>query len=803
MSHQPHTIDPRPDPGMDETCERPAKSLPWIFSLVIALIAAGLGCLWLNQPVSSQELLANYAKANDFVVAAKSVGGFPWWSPAFMGGTSVAFYWSFMITNGVMLAFSIPMGFLVGPKVAMVFCLALGALGMFAFLRKYTGDVWCAAIAGGLFLLSPSVLTRAAGFEHFIVVCSLALLPWAFLGLLNFVRQPSFATAVAAAVTFAAVVLAYGKTGVMALPALGVFGLCEYFAQSRKERPRPQLFIVAGIALFFLAVVPNLPALRESQFVSLFDFGPFQGWQNAFSTKSALSWIDRDGFVTWGIDPGFAPTSANGGTYLGIVAFCFLAVAVFAGTFHQSPLGKKARLFLVLSLMMFWLSFGPRSVLAGHFTFLGMSLGAPDVSPALGWLFLIAQVWMIFRLVPAEWPLRLLIATALALIYLLVPGFRLIEWIPIFQNIRAPFDFFQVTGVMCVIAATAIVVRILVASIRPPVLRSSFAAAVLALAVLDVAPYARPFFSGTMERRVFDNFKAAQDYLKGSALQGRVYPFSGRYFYLLTPMLSGRPIVAEAFNSYLQQRGSALLQSAAFASDEQLSAYLNIAGISHVLIDKTDSDTPQEIRARLQGLTTVGFENDNFVILENKSSLASGFVAKDYIQAFDAEPSVAGPALAGASYQFATIQMPGVATGEPSYRGRIEGGRIVAKEGTPLTEGAPFAKLETLAGGNYQRVAFAQNPSDGWLIFNEAWHPDWRASAGGEALPIRRAFLAFSAVRNPAGKSVVFEFSPPWWYPACAVIGILSWAAIALLLVVSAISGKMKRVQSPVGSADN
>ena len=800
-------IDPFPStpktPVNLKKCRPREYGASLIYGLAFLTILGVVCAIWLKQQVSPQELLANYAKANDFVVAAKSVGGLPWWTPMFLGGTSLAFSWTFMIANVVLLACSMPLGFLIGPKVATMICLGVGALGMAAFLRRYTRDAWCAIIGGTLFVLSSSLLTRAVQFEHFVVVCSLALLPWAFFGVLNFVRAPSSITALAAATAFAAVVLTYGKTGIMALPALGAFGLCEYFAQPRKARPALPLFVVAGLALFFLAVIPSLPALRESQFVSLFDFGPFQGWQNAFSTKSALSWIDRDGFVTRGIDPGFAPTSANGGTYLGIVAFCFLAVAVFAGTFHQSPLGKKARLFLVLSLMMFWLSFGPRSVLAGHFTFLGMSLGAPDVSPALGWLFLVAQVWLIFRLVPAEWPLRLLIATALALIYLLVPGFRLIEWMPIFQNIRAPFDFFQVTGVVCVIAATAIVVRVLVASIHPPVLRSGFAAAVLALAVLDVAPYARPFFSGTMERRVFDDFKAAQDYLKGSALQGRVYPFSGRYFYLLTPMLSGRPIVAEAFNSYLQQRGSALLQSAAFASDEQLSAYLNIAGISHVLIDKTDPDTPQEIRARLQGLTTVGFENDNFVILENSSSLASGFLAKDYIQAFDAEPSVAGPALAGASYQFATIQLPGVATGEPAYRGRIEGGRIVAKEGTPLTTGAPFAKLGTLAGGNYQRVAFTQNPSEGWLIFNEAWHPDWRASAGGEALPIRRAFLAFSAVRNPAGKSVVFEFSPPWWYPACAVIGALSWAVAALLLVVSAISGKMGRGPSPAGSTDD
>jgi len=676
-------------------------------------------------------------------------------------------------------------------------------VGMFAFVRKYADDYWCAAISGILFLLAPAIITRATGFEHFFVVCGLAMLPWAFLGVLIFFRSPSSLTAVLAAFSVAAVVLTDGKTGVTTFPALMLYAAFEFLAARRSARPTLKLFVLAGVALFFLAGIPNLPALRESQFSVRFDLTPFEGWQRGFSTKSAISWIDRDGLVTHGIASTFAPTTANGGTYLGAVVFLFLAFAVFAGTLHQSSLGKKARNFLVLALFMFWLSFGPRSVFGGHFEFLAMSLGAPDVAPAIGWLFLVAQVWMIFRLIPPEWPFRAGIATVASIVYVFVPGFKLIAWIPLYRSIVTPSDFFQITGAICVLVAAAIVIRVVCGAIRSNGVRSGLTAAALILAVVDVMPYAKPFFRATMEQAVFDDFKAAQDYLKGSALQGRVYPFSGRYFYLLTPMFSGRPIVAEAFNSYLQQRGSALLQSAAFASDEQLSAYLNIAGISHVLIDKTDPDTPQEIRARLQGLTTVGFENDNFVILENSSSLASGFLAKDYIQAFDAEPSVAGPALAGASYQFATVQLPGVATGEPAYRGRIEGGRIVAKEGTPLTTGAPFAKLGTLAGGNYQRVAFTQNPSDGWLVFNEAWHPDWRASAGGEALPIRRAFLAFSAVRNPAGKSVVFEFSPPWWYPACAVIGALSWAAAALLLVVSAISGKMGRGPSPAGSTDD
>ncbi|MFZ4598980.1 MAG: hypothetical protein ACOYNN_10070, partial [Terrimicrobiaceae bacterium] len=318
-----------------------------------------------------------------------------------------------------------------------------------------------------------------------------------------------------------------------------------------------------------------------------------------------------------------------------------------------------------------------------------------------------------------------------------------------------------------------------------PVLRSSLAAALLALTILDVSPMARSFFSPPMERAVFTDFLASQDYLKSSTVPGRIFAFSGRYFYLLTPYLSGRPLVSEAFNSYLQQRDMALLQGAAFLSDEYISAYLNIAGVSHLLIDKTDPDTNPAIRERFAGLLPTAFENANFLILENKTSTGEGFLARDFLRTADADPSVAGSALSGARYQLATIQILGASTSEPGLRGKIAGERIEAEEGKSLEEGRPFEGLKPQPGGSYQRVAFGPVTSDGWVVLNQAWHPDWRASSDAQILPIHRAFLGMSAVRTLAGKSVTFEFSPPWWYPCCAVLGLISWIAAVLLLLIA------------------
>ncbi|MFA7343908.1 MAG: hypothetical protein WC003_06365 [Terrimicrobiaceae bacterium] len=761
----------------------------WLILLVPAVLLGVIGAAWLRQPVSGQELMANFAKAQDFLAAAKSVGGLPWWSPMFMEGTSLATSWSFMATNVVMWAFSVPLGFFAGPKVAALAMMVFGASGVFLFLRKFVGDDLCAGIGGLLFLLCPSVLTRAVGYEHFVVVCSMALLPWTFLALLGFFRRPCLRSALLPAMAFSAVTLTYGKTGVMALPVLLVYSAAEYFGCPRGSRPRPGLLAWAASAFVLLTIVPNLPALRETGFAAMFEFSPFQGWQNAFSTKSALGWIDRAGLLTKGIDGAFAPTTGNGGTYLGLGVFAVFVTALFRGTFHESSEGRKARLFLALALFTFWLSFGPKGVLGGHLFYLSLSLNAPDFSPALGWFFLAAQVWVIFRLVPPRWSARLVLASILSLFYLVVPGFRILEWIPLYRNIPTPFDFFQITGAVCVVISAAIVARILYSRLREGVLRSAVTAAVCCLVLLDVAPYAKPFFQGKLEEEVFGDFLDAGSYIRSSPVPGRVYAFSGRYFYLLTPYLTGRPLISEAFNSYLQQRGATILLGTAFANDETLSSYLNIAGVSHVLIDKRDVDTPADLQGRLRDLLPVGFENDRFVVLDNANSLGAGFLARDFIQASDSQPPVATPALGGAHYNMATIELTGVASDEPGLRGRIVEGRIeAAKSGEAMQEGQPFERVD--GKGNYQTVSFEPAGAAGWLVMNQAWHPDWRAFQGDKPLKNRRAFLAFQAVKTDGKQGVEFRFQQPWWYDVCAWVGIFSWVVAGGLILFSGVAAR-------------
>lgn len=762
--------------------------LPWhqnssrVFALFLSALVALLGTVaafWIAQPVSSQELIANYAKAQDFFSGMSSMGGLPWWTPNFLQGTSLATAWPFMVGNIVLGIFSLPFGFLAGPKIATLFVLAVGAAGMFRFIKGYSGDDWAAFIGGFLFLLCPSLLTRATGYEHFVVVCAMALLPWAFLAVIRFFRAPSAWTALAAGVGYAAVMLAYGKSGLMALPVMAFLAAAEYLRQEPARRPSLRLILWAAGAFFLLAVVPNLPVLRESGLMVMFELGPFEGWQQAFSTKSALGWVDRGGMLTQGMDSSYAPTAGGGGTYLGLVVFGIFVAGLLRGTFHETGEGRKARLFFALALFSFWLSFGPRGVLGGHLSFLGLSAGAADYVPALGWFFLAIQVWVIFRLVPPEWPFHAAISSLISAVYLAVPGFRLIEILPIYKNIRAPFDFFHVAGAICVVVSAAMIGRLLLASLRAGAFRSGLLAAVAAVALLDAAPYAKNFFRGAMEREVFEDFLTAQKFLQASPVPGRVYAFSGRYFYLLTPMLSGRPLVAEAFNNYLQQRGAAILQAMAFQSDETLKAFLKISGVSHLLVDKTDPDTPRELQEKLRKQFPVVFDSPHFAILENAPSLGEGFLAEDFVVTQDASSASALGSLGGAHYNMAAIELVGVAPDEPGLKGRVNEGKIEPIDSpTALREGVPFVRVPTAGRGDYQTVFFGTPGSRGWLVMNQAWHPDWTAADDlGHPLPVRKAFLAFNAVKTDGKSGVTFRFQQPWWYNLCGGITIIAWLA--------------------------
>jgi uncharacterized membrane protein YfhO len=74
-----------------------------------------------------------------------------------------------------------------------------------------------------------------------------------------------------------------------------------------------------------------------------------------------------------------------------------------------------------------------------------------------------------------------------------------------------------------------------------------------------------------------------------------------------------------------------------------------------------------------------------------------------------------------------------------------------------------------------------------WLVYADAFHPDWRAKVNGKDTPIAEAYLAFKAVPVPQGESIVdLTFNGGWkWRIAdlLAIIGIVFSGYILVLFV--------------------
>jgi hypothetical protein len=231
-----------------------------------------------------------------------------------------------------------------------------------------------------------------------------------------------------------------------------------------------------------------------------------------------------------------------------------------------------------------------------------------------------------------------------------------------------------------------------------------------------------------------------------------------------------------------------------------MATYFRIAGVAYLLLDKNDPDTKPELQAKLRDAFPVAFENTNIAVLSVEKSLGFGFTARDFLQTDSDAPETAIATIGGAEHNLAMIQIDGLPADEPGLQGRIENGRIAPTEGKVLEEGEKFSMVERVAGSTFQKVEFFPARQNGWLIFNEAWHPDWRAFEGGQEIPIHRAMLAFSAVQTSGKEAVVFKFREPWWYGVCIWTGLSGWAAVLALLLFSLANQRAFPLQKSSGS---
>lgn len=757
---------------------------------VLAVYVIVLAFGWLSQTPSQEEL---YSEAGRGYLEARKLfldgNGIQWWTTDFLQGASSA---QFLIAGGAMIVGNVMLALFGNPagiKIMGLLALFFSGIGAYFFARKVTGNPWIGFLAGCLYSLNAQILLRIASFEHITTALALTMPPLILLSFLKMAEDGSWRSSFALAATCGFMMACYVKIGFLFLPVAAI-----YFVWLLVDQPSARVKLVRGafvsfVILLFIALPLALPMAREFKWVAAFNFDNFAGWQQAFSIKSFLSVFDRGNGLLAGMRPDFV--ADRGQFYFGLVTLFALAVVLWWTRSNPQWLatrnGVLLRLFLGMTLVSLWLAHGPFSPFTGLQEFLKGSLKAPDWIAALVWLATFIPPILIYMILPATrrrgWWAALLIA-----VYLFVPGFVVLEKLQVYRDIRAPWGFWEV-GFISIVMAGAIAIYQLFHSMVEKRDRLIIAGLLAVIAVLDASAYLSKFYAPGLPAQTFEDFHKAQRYLKTSLIDGRVYPMSGRYFYLLTPMESGRGLNSEAILSHFQMRGVRALLAGANTSPQAMQTYMNIAGISHILQDKQDPFTPQEVQNAFVQVYPAVFDSDYIRVLENKGSLAPAFVAREYI-AMDPGTEMLAPAFLDVAGKINAVPLELT----PQERlfpflagtGSMQQGIQVAEK-YGKSPGAPFRRVSyALPRTNSGRMIFDPlGERKGWLVVTEAWHPDWRAFSDGEEVPIFKAFGGLMAV--PLGKTegpIEFIFAAPPWYSLAVWIAGLSWVGVLGLLVI-------------------
>jgi dolichol-phosphate mannosyltransferase len=757
--------------------------------LTVSAVTAVLAWGWLRQTPSHEELFSDSGRfLHEFKILFLD-GPLKWWTSNFMQGGSSATYFAVSFFLALSLIFEQIFGSPNGLKILGLLTIPACAFGAYAFVRKLTENGWTAFIAGLLYALNAQLLLRIANFEHVASAVAYVFIPLILFCFMKVAEEGSWRASALLGLVWSALMLTYAKLAFMFLPFALVF-----YVWLMRENPSRRTALVRGtlVALglvFLMSVVLLLPLTREYQWVAAFSMDNFAGWQQAFSMKNFISVLDRASGLLAQMRPDFV--ADRGQFYLGLVTLFAVAAVFWWSRKHAEWLetrnGVLLRLFVGMTLLALWLSQGPFSVFTGVQEFLKGSQKAPDWIAALMWLMTCIPPFLIYAILPAG-RRRGLWATVLILIYLFIPGFVLLEKLPMYGDIRAPWGFWEV-GFFAAAVAGALALNQLFDALIEKRDRMVVAGLLGVILLLDASAYFTKFFAPGLPAQTFSDFDRSQDYLKTSLIEGRVYPMSGRYFYLRTPMQSGRGLNSEAAWSHFQMRGVRALVNGANSSPTAMQTYMRVAGISHVLLDKKDPFTPPEIQNAFAQAYPTGFDSEYIRVLENKDSLAPAFVAREYIAMDPGTEALASAFLDAAG----RINAAPIELGPNERNFPFLAGTGATASGIQISQkyaqgpGAPFERVPySLPRKDPSKMVFDPfGERKGWLVVTEAWHPDWRAYSDGSQLPVFKAFGGLMAV--PLGRTngpIEFVFSPPRWYDLAVWISGLSWVGVLGMLLI-------------------
>jgi len=764
------------------------KPIHWPFWVAaIFILIVGLG--WIMESPSREELFGDTGKLWDALKI--SVGE---WSPNYLLGHSGQAY----EVAGIAMFFAKLTRLILAPvtgsflslKFLILAFLPVAFWTMRLFLQRLKVASAEASLGALLYLVMPSMLVAIGIYEHWTVGLCFVFTPLILRGILAVAEKSSPREIVGLGLAASALALSYTKIAVTMSPILVLWTL-EALRQNPSNLRKALVgyagaLVVAGLT----AILILLPGSREFGFAAGFLFDPVDGWKHHYSFKTPLLWIDLWGVLTKGGDGNLTGDAAM--FWIGLVPLAALSLALGLGSLSEWRASRIGRWFLVLTacwLVGTWFSSGPDGLLLGHINVLKTAQGLPDTSIPILWLSFIWLGWMIYRTASQLLSNQPFWVPALvAAVVLVVPVFRIAEFLPLFGDIRAPESFWSVGGFCCLAAAVGMAFWMLFTEVIAVRWRQPVAIVVGVLMVAELYPVHSAYWTRGMERQLFTEYDQAAAFLKTAPLQGRVHPLSGRYFYLTLPEKSGRAVDSESLLRHFQLKWVRHLEAAGNASGDAIRSYLNLAGVAYILLDKEDPFSPKQMQDFFRSVYPVVFENRYFAVLVNPETLYPAFLAHDFVALPPDGYALAPAVLQLLPKNLITVETSQAANGISGFAGQANGTNQLALLPQYQTQnGQPFAKVPLVGNrmDDYQRMTY-QVPTDasGWLVVSEAYHPDWTVAIDGKPAQTTRAEAALLGTYVPTGShEVVFRFKAPVWYGLSLNLGILFWViSLAALL---------------------
>ena len=329
--------------------------------------------------------------------------------------------------------------------------------------------------------------------------------------------------------------------------------------------------------------------------------------------------------------------------------------------------------------------------------------------------------------------------------------------------------------------------------------------AILALLMLlDHWPNQRPTKESDVPDQTLANLESVYRSLRSDESWTKVYGVSTRYFHLLGPMYSNKPMVYEAWTNWMSPLGTALLHQDAYSSLEAHRAFLDLMGAAYVVFDKSDNNVrpaAMQLLAAYRRLFVVEREDEDFVLFRNPTArpYVSAY-ARTYLYVGDVRGS-SRLALALAARQFPLVHAPaaGAAGLAPDRLRRLEAiyvqpdqllqglpedlqtKVVVMQPNTPLPRPNAAAAPVMLEGvrlarehAGLIRIAL-RTPAPCLVVVAESYYPYWRAEIDGRPSEVLRVSTGLMGLELAEGEhTILLHYEPPRIYTAAGFLSLLT-----------------------------